>query len=145
MLGQSSGGRRNWRANRLLFLTVCVVICLALIITSKMGWLRPLENIAASPLDAISGVFNRVAVGISKTTSDLAEIQSLRQRNAELEEALAQFQSELVELREVSSDYQRLSDLLDYTTTTQNERFVAADVIAVDDLSYLRTITINRG
>jgi rod shape-determining protein MreC len=145
MLGQSSGGRRNWRANRALFLAVSVVICLALIITSKMGWLRPLENIAASPLDALSGVFNRVAVGISKTTSDLAEIQSLRQRNAELEEALAQFQSELVELREVASDYQRLADLLDYTTTTQSERFVAADVIAVDDLSYLRTITINRG
>jgi rod shape-determining protein MreC len=76
----------------------------------------------------------------------LSEIQTLRQRNADLEEALAQFQTELVELREISSDYQRLTGLLDYTTAVTNQEFVTADVIAVEPPNTgIRAISINRG
>jgi len=144
-VNQGTGFRRNWRANRGLYLLVCLLIASGLIVASRAGLLSPVEGVIAVPFNAVSGVLNRIALTISNTISDIAEIQSLRQRNAELEEALALFQSELVELREIASDYQRLTDLLDYTTTARNQQTVAADVVGVDQLSLIRTITINRG
>lgn len=120
-------------------------LCAGLIVTSQVGLLAPIEGIAAVPLNILSGIFNRIALSLTNGAEDFAELQSLRERNADLEEALAQFQAELVELREIASDYQRLAELLDYTTTVSNQEFLAADVINVDTSGFLRTITINRG
>ena len=137
--------RRDWRSNRVLYLTVSLLLCAALIITSQLGLLGPLESLASIPLNVLSGVFNRIALSFTDGITDVAELQSLRQRNADLEEALAQFQGELVELREISSDYQRLADLLNYTTQAAEQEFLAADVISIDQSGFLRTITLNRG
>lgn len=136
---------RNWRSNRPVFLAVTVFFCFGLMILSQAGILTPLENFAAIPLNLVSGVFNRMALAVVGNVTDLAELQTLQQRNADLEEALAQFQTELVELREIASDYQRLAELLDYTTTVQNQEYVAADVINVDQTGLRRTISVNRG
>jgi rod shape-determining protein MreC len=120
-------------------------LCASLIVTSQSGLLSPVEGIAAVPLNIVSGILNQIALSITNGADDLTELQFLRERNADLEEALAQFQAELVELREVASDYQRLAELLDYTTTVSNQEYLAANVISVDTSSFLRTITINRG
>lgn len=136
---------RSWRSNRFLFLVVSLFACFALMILSTTGLLSPLEDLASIPLNALSAVFNRIALQLTDGVTDLSELQTLRQRNIDLEEALAQYQSELVELREIASDYERLAELLDYTTRAQNQEFVAADVINVDQTNLLRTITINRG
>ncbi|GIL12861.1 MAG: cell shape-determining protein MreC [Chloroflexota bacterium] len=136
---------RTWRSNRLLFLGVCLFVGGALFLTSRAGVLAPVEGIAAAPLNFVAGVFNRLGLGLGQGLEDWSEIESLRQRNADLEEALAQFQSELVELREIASDYRRLADLLEYTTIAQNQRVVAADVIGLDQNPQLRTIVINKG
>jgi rod shape-determining protein MreC len=136
---------RNWRSNRLLFLFVCLFLCSGLIFLSLAGLLAPLQGIAAVPLNLLSGIFNSIALGITNGAEDFTELQTLRERNADLEEALAQFQGELVELREIASDYQRLAELLDYTTTVSNQEYIAADVINVDTSAFLRTISINRG
>src|SRR5690606_27496608 len=137
--------RRTWRANRILYLTVCLMLCVGLSAASRAGVLPPIEGAIPAPLNAIAGVLNPVALSLAHAAPDIAQIPTLRQRNADPAEALAQFQSELVELREISSDYQRLAGLLDYTTRAQNQQFVAADVVGVDQSSFLRTITINRG
>jgi rod shape-determining protein MreC len=122
-----------------------LLLCGGLIFLSASGILAPVEGVAAAPLQWLAGIFNRAALSITGGVTDLAELRSLRQRNAELEERLADFQSELVELREIASDYRRLVELLDYTTTRENEEFVTADVIAVDQNAFLRTVIINRG
>lgn len=144
-MNRDSGFRRGWRSNRVLFFLVSMVVAFGLILASRAGLLTPIENIFATPLNAIGGVFNRIALSLSLGVGDLADIQSLQRRNAELEEALARFQAELVELREVSNDYQRLAQILNYTTTTFNQEFITADVIGIDQSSVLRTISINRG
>ncbi len=136
---------RNWRANRIVFFFVCMFLCGGLIIISAAGTIAPVEGVLATPLNFLSGIFNDISQTVNSAITDLSEIQELRQRNAELEEALAQFQAELVGLREINSDYQRLSDLLEYTTSVQNQEFVTADVINFDQSSLLRTIVINRG
>jgi rod shape-determining protein MreC len=137
---------RSWRSNRRTFLLVCLVVIAGLIISSRIGLLNPVEGLASAPLNFVAGIFNRISLAISGSAGDLADIETLRQRNADLEEALVQFQSELVDLREIASDYQRLADLLDYTSTTQSQEFVTANVIAnADPNNFLRTIVIDRG
>ncbi|MDX2161248.1 MAG: rod shape-determining protein MreC [bacterium] len=137
--------RRGWRANRTLFFFVSLFVAVGLVIASRTGVLRPLENVFATPLNAVSGFFQQLSVRFSLGLGDLAEFQTLQQRNVELEEALARLQSEVVDLREISNDYARLAELLDYTTQAQAQEFITADVIAVDQRSSLRSITVNRG
>jgi rod shape-determining protein MreC len=136
---------RNWRANRWVFLSVCLLIGFGLIAASRIGLLAPIEGFIAPPINAITGIFNRTAVSVSKNAASQNDIDALRKRNAELEEALAKFQSELVDLREIASDYERLSGLLRYTSSVKNQEYVAANVISVDENAQLRTIAINRG
>lgn len=137
---------RTWRSNHIIFLGVCLFICAGLIIASQIGLLGPIRGIAAVPFNLVTGIVNRVTLGASKGVDNLADVETLRQRNADLEDALARFQAELVELREIASDYQRLSALVNYTSSTQNQAFVAADVISnIDPNSPLRALIINRG
>lgn len=130
----------------MVFLGVCLLVCAILIVSSQLGILGPFRGIVAAPLNFITGIFNRVAVGVTSGAENFTDVETLRQRNADLEIALAKFQAELVELREVASDYQRISALLNYTASTQNEEFVAANVIAnADPNNLLRTIVIDKG
>lgn len=144
-LNQGSGFRRNWRSNRTLFLFVCVILAVGLIVGSRTGLLAPVEDLLAVPLQAVSGIFNRFALAINDNLSRFSDIQTLQTRIADLETALALYQKELVELREINSDYQRLSDLLQYTASVRNQEFVTANVIGVDESGFLRTITVDHG
>ncbi|MEM4725137.1 MAG: rod shape-determining protein MreC, partial [Candidatus Hadarchaeum sp.] len=54
-------------------------------------------------------------------------------------------QVEIVRLREIERDYQRLSGLVDYRGEHPDQSLVTANVIARDTSSYLRWIIINRG
>ena len=137
--------RRNQRSNRIVFFFSVIVLCSGLILTSIAGIMAPVEGLAATPLNFLTGIFNDLTQTIDQALGDLTEIQELRERNAELEETLAQFQAELVDLREIAGDYQRLSALLEYTSQARNQETVAAEVINYDQNSLLRTIVINRG
>ena len=137
---------RNWRSNRILFLGVCLAIALVLITTSQAGFLAPIKGIVAIPLNFVTGLFNRTTQDAVKIADMSSDVPTLQKRVADLEDALARYQSELVELREVANDYQRLSELVNYTSQTQNEEFLAADVISNADANApLQTISINKG
>lgn len=137
---------RNWRSNRLLFLGVCLAISLILIATSQAGFLAPIKSIITTPLNYITGLLNRTTLEAVKVADMPSDVPTLQKRVADLEEALARYQSELVELREVANDYQRLSELVNYTSQTQNQEFLAADVISNSDANApLQTIAINKG
>lgn len=137
--------RRNWRSNRLLFLIVCLMLCGALMGASIGGVLSPVEDAAGTPLRFLTGFFNQVVLSINNAINTPSDLESLRARNAELEESLARIQAEVIELREVASDYERLAALLDYTSSLEDREFITADVIGVDQQSNLRSIIINRG
>lgn len=137
---------RTWRSNRFVFLMVCLAFCLGLIFASQLGLLGPVRGLLATPINWISGLFNRATLDAVVSIDQSSDPEVLRRRNADLEEALAQFQAELVDLREIASDYQRIAELLNYTSSRQNEEYVTADVIALADANVpLRTIVINRG
>jgi rod shape-determining protein MreC len=136
---------RNLRANRLLLLAFSLFLCITLMFLSVAGFLAPVEQILATPLNLVSGVMTNITLTLTGGITDIVELRRLQERNADLEEALALLQAETVDLREKASDYDRMAALLNYTTTVDNQEFVAADVISVDQSSFRRTITINRG
>lgn len=137
--------RQSWRTNRFLFLVVMLFLCGGLISLSLIGILRPFEEVASIPLNSVSGAFSRLSLTLNQVADDINDMGRLRDRVAELEEQLARQQVELIQLREVASDYNRLTGLLAYTTNIDNQEFVTADVIAVDQSSIARSIIINRG
>ncbi|MCL4254131.1 MAG: hypothetical protein KJ043_10165 [Anaerolineae bacterium] len=93
--------RRGWRSNRVFFFLFCLLVCVLLIFGSITGRLNGVENILSAPLEFVSTFFNRAAQTANDFFGNFTNNQSLRERNAELEEALARAQAELVELREI--------------------------------------------
>ncbi len=133
------------RTNRLLLFVVSVVLCLVLLGVSLAGLSAPAEGLMALPLQAVQGVMNGLVVRTGNLAQELFTLQQLQARNADLEAALAAFQAEIVELREISHDYDRIAALLEYTRARQNEEYVVADVIGRDISAFTRVIYLNRG
>ncbi|MGB7341299.1 MAG: rod shape-determining protein MreC [Phototrophicaceae bacterium] len=138
--------RRNWFAGRLVLLGVLILICIGLIGLSASGIIRPFEDLFASPLawasNIISGTSSSLINGDSAT---LTTVDDLENRNAELERQLAQLQGELISLREIAADYDRLTELLDYVNSTENLDFLTADVIGRGQYGFINSIIINKG
>ena len=118
---------------------------MGLIAASITGLLRPLEGLASVPLGFLQGASNGVTTRVNKLVNNISDTQSLQQRNAELERALVNFQSEIVDLREIKADYPRLAKLLDYKNANPDQQVLAANVIGRDTTGLVRTITIDRG
>lgn len=134
-------GRRSW----LFMLTTLIAVCIGLMGLSAAGFLAPLEEIAATPLNWVSGFFNRAGIAIGGGMEDLQTMEELQQRNAELEQAIALLQQEVVAQREIVVDYNRLAAAFGYVSSVQNLETVMADVIGRDTAPALRTIVVNRG
>jgi rod shape-determining protein MreC len=137
--------RRNWFSRRFVLLLILVLLAGLLTGLSALGYLSPLENLFASPLNFVVGLFNEVSQPFVSTGDEAATIEDLEQRNAELERQLAQVQGELIDLREVAADYERLTDLLEYTSSIENREYVTADVIGEGQYGFIRSIIIDKG
>jgi rod shape-determining protein MreC len=118
---------------------------MGLIVLSLTGALSPLESLVSVPLHLVQGVVNEVTTRVTTIVEDFANIRDLQERNRELERSLARLQAELVELREIQHDYERIAALLDYTSTTSNRQYVIADVIGLDTSGLMRVLHINKG
>ena len=77
----------------------------------------------------------------------MASLQNLQAENEALQKALVSYQSELVQLREISADYSQIAGLLNYKDRTgiAARQYVAASVIGRDTTGLLHTVTIDHG
>ncbi len=136
---------RRRPVNRTPLLLVTLGVCLTLIVLSGGGTLRPLENILSIPLNALAGLFSGAGRAVSDLTAGQRSPEEQAQYIADLETQLARITGEVVALREIGGDYQRLADLVNYVSQNEGQEVVAADVIARDTISSLRTFVVNRG
>lgn len=121
-------------------------LCALLILLSLAGTLAPAEGILRVPLTVLEGIFGGATTDFTIFAEEMAEFRSLRLRNRELEKALAQYQSELADLRAFRSDYDRLVELSNYVGQKgTNWRYVTTDVIGRDVNGVVRTIHIAAG
>lgn len=137
--------RRRSTGSRLPILFLLLAACVGLIIVSGGGGLDALRGVVEIPFNFLAGLVTRTSGGIEQLANPQRTYEELAQYAADLETALSQLSEEVVGLREIGSDYQRLADLANYVSQTDNVEVVSADVIARDTVSAMRTITINRG
>lgn len=137
--------RRRSSGVRLPFFGLLIAACLALIVLSGGGGLDALRGVVEIPFNFLAGLVNRASRGAEQLTQGQRTYEELAQYAADLETALALLSEEVVTLREIGSDYQRLAEIADYASQAQNQESISADVIARDTISSLRTFTINRG
>ncbi len=134
-------------SNRLIVFGVALFICIGLIALSASGLLGPVQNLVTIPVSLAQRAISGITRQISNTVNTLANFQSLQAQNEQLEHALVSFQAEIVELREVKADYDRVVALLNYKNKSDNagRQYVAATVIGRDTTGLLRNITVDRG
>lgn len=132
-------------SNRTLALVALLAFSLAAIVLSRIGVLRPLQSIAIIPLQPLQRVVTDVGENIVRRSEQPEDVDVLQERVLELEQALAASQVDLVRLREIERDYDRLTGLLDFTFQNQDQQLVAANVIRRDTSGFLRFIIINAG
>ena len=137
--------RSNGRSRRFRWLITLIVLVSGIMTISYTGLLSPVEGVVAIPLNWVTGQLNDSAQDFRDAQDDTDDPEQLKQRIGELEEQLARIQSEVIQLREIEADYQRLTNLLGYTSSVQDQEFVTADVIGIDQESNVRSIIINRG
>ncbi|MBN1964745.1 MAG: rod shape-determining protein MreC [Anaerolineae bacterium] len=133
------------RPNRLVLFVIAVVFCLGLIAFSLIGLTAPAEGLLAVPVQIVQGILSGVVQSGGGLVDRLLEIQNLETRNGDLERALAALQAEVVDLREIAYDYERIAGLLDYTEARAEQEFVVADVISRDISALRRILYVNRG
>lgn len=137
--------RRNWFASRLVLLGGLLLLCILVTALSVLGITRPVEGVLALPLHWLGQGASSLNEVVITGTGDTDTVETLEERNAALERQLAQLQGELVELREIAADYDRLTELLDYVNTTENLDFLTADVIGAGQFGFINSIIINKG
>ena len=135
----------NTAPRRLIIFGVATFICTGLLVVSLAGLFSPVENLAAIPLGALQAGTGWLSRGVADFLNTLSDLQTQQRRNAELERALVNFQQEIVELREIRADYERLAALQNYRGANTDQQFAAATVIGRDTTGMLRSITIDRG
>lgn len=137
--------RRNWQSNRFFYVFFAVALSVGLIALSLVGILAPIEDLVSAPIYFTARLLSRISFAVSDASGDFATLEALQQRNAELEIQLAELQGELINLREIASDYERLASLLEYTSSTEGRETITADVIGQEQYGFIRSIIINQG
>ena len=115
---------------------------------SLAGVLTPVEGVVAAPVEWAVGIVSIAPVAFAKLEAfdELNNLGQLRERIAALEEQLARRQVESIELREAASDYARLEgSCLPIHRALEDQEFLPADVIAIEQTGIARSVIINRG
>ncbi len=134
-------------SSRLAVFGVAVFICLILIVISASGVFGPVQSLIAAPFSIAQGGVSSILTRLNTFANQLSNLQSLQDQNTQLEHALVNFQSEIVDLRQIKADYNRVVALLNYKDHSgiAGGQFTAARVIARDTTGLLRSVVIDHG
>lgn len=134
------------RDNRRVLIFGALIIATILVIAlGRSGVTGPVVTVLTTPLKPVSRLLTTATQSIRDMTAERQEYEELEAKIEEYERIIASLQEEVVYLREIRRDYDRLSGLVDYRAQHPDQNLVTADVIGRDTSSYLRWIIINRG
>lgn len=134
------------RGGRVFSFAMTMVTVALLIFFSSQGALGPFQSVVQVPVNLVQGVVGGAANRVSNLTRNVSDYRRLEQRNRDLEDALAIYQSELAQLREKGEDYDRLAALLEYDRFgPEDHEYVTCDVIGGDTTGFVQAIWISCG
>ena len=117
---------------------------LILLSTSSKSRGSTLESLALGALGPIAHAATSVSDGFAGIFGSFRLARSLRQEKRELRQELESMQHDLVRLHGVEEELSRLSRVSGYTRP-ETGRFFVADVVYVDQASWLRTLVLYTG
>ena len=118
---------------------------LGLLGLSQTGMLEPVQSALLAPLATLQQWVARATGGASALGQPQPDLDTLRQRNAELEAQVTQLQSDVVRLRENEAQLNLLAGLLNYARTQPDNRYLAANVIGRDPSPFVHYVILDRG
>jgi rod shape-determining protein MreC len=120
----TSYSRTRW----LSFGVMAVVLALGLVL-SQLGYLQPVRDLARTLFAPLQIGMADLAIGAGKSTLNLRDIQSLRQRYEQLQAEANRLSVENARLAEVQQENMRLRQLLNFTRNNPQYDYRAAAVV----------------
>jgi len=133
---------------RLLLFIALVALTLSAMRITYTGRLEltPLEVAIKDTLAPIQHEFSDMSRQLSDSISLLFSIGEISAQNKELKKKVTQLEGELVRLKELERENERLRRLLDFKDNNEGKyKLVAAAVIARDPGNWFGTVTLNKG
>jgi rod shape-determining protein MreC len=124
----------------IIFLVVGGVMALAL-----GGYFSSASNIFTGSLVNMQTWFSTRFMAVQDFLTAPRDIESLRQRNAELEADNAELQAQVIQLQQQVGETEILAALVDFSRARPENTYRAAAVIGRDPSPFLHYIIINRG
>lgn len=124
-----------------------LVVALSLLFmgASYFAVLDPLENAVLQVVAPVEGALQRASRPLADFVNNLTDVNRLSDENRALREENERLFRQVVHLREVEAENQRLRQLLDVRQRRPQDTFVAADVFARDPSNQKDVIAIDRG
>jgi rod shape-determining protein MreC len=130
---------------RTLLVVILLAVCGGLIALNQTGQLETLKGWLLAPLAAIQQSLASATGRVIRLWQDNPDLETLRQRNAELELQVAQLQTRVVDLQENEADLRILTSLLNYARSVPDNEYKAANVIGRDSSPFLGYLIIDVG
>jgi rod shape-determining protein MreC len=130
---------------RSLQTVVLVLAVTGLMALALGGFLAPLSRLFLNPVVSAQTWLSTRYLALQDFISSPSDMNTLRQRNAELEAEVARLQTQVIELQSEITEVQVLSALLDFARAHPENAFVSASVIGRDPSPFIQYVNINRG
>lgn len=118
---------------------------LASVFLYQRGWLGGAENIGVSSLSPIQKSVQGILGPIGDVFTSLSQMTRLQTENHQLREQIDALSSEIVRLREISIENERLRSEIGYRKEHSEFQFLSAKIIGHDPSNVVRAVTIDQG
>lgn len=124
---------------------VIATIIIGLIVMAVSGYLTPVFSFIFSPTISTQSWLSQRYVAFRDFFNSPRDMATLRSQNQELQQEVAQLQSEIVALQENLSQAEILYTLLDFARSHPEHEYIASTVIGREISPYLQYIIVDKG
>jgi rod shape-determining protein MreC len=126
-------------------IAVVVLICLGLVILALGGYMRGVSDWFTSMVVGGQTWISTRYMAIVDFMTVPRDVDSLRQRNAELEAEVARLQNQIIVLQQQVTETEILAALVNFARANPENAYKAATIIGRDPSPFLRYVIINVG
>ncbi|NPV40783.1 MAG: rod shape-determining protein MreC [Anaerolineae bacterium] len=124
---------------------VVVFIVVGILFLAVSGFLRPILGVVMDPFVAAQRWLSERFMAVYDFFTLPRDVTALIQRNNELEDEVANLQSQIIQLQQQLREADILYSLLDYARSRPADQYIAAAVIGRDPSPFLQYIIIDHG
>lgn len=122
-----------------------VFLIIGILFLALSGYLRPVLGVVMDPFVAAQRWLSERFMAVYDFFTLPRDVTELIQRNSELEDEVANLQSQIIQLQEQLQEADILYSLLDYARSRPADQYTAAAVIGRDPSPFLQYIIIDHG